>query len=292
MKILSLQNFETIGYFDNELDTDKVFVMLHGNMTSSVHLDKLISKLDKEYRVIAPDMRGFGISSYINPINSLEDLANDIIELVNMIGIDKFVLGGWSTGGGVAMEIAAKLKNRVQKLVLIESVGIKGYPIFKKNPDGTVDTNVLLKTKEEISNDHIQVIPILNAYKNKDKETLKAIWNGVIYTNNKPKDEDYERYLDDMLTQKNLVDIDYALTRFNISETHNGVIEGNGRVYDIVSDTLILQGNRDYVVPLEMGLSISNALKEKGTFYVGNWGHSPFIDDLETTMNMINQFIK
>ena len=39
---------------------------------------------------------------------------------------------GWSMGGGVAMQFTANHPNFVEKLILVESVGMKGYPIFKK----------------------------------------------------------------------------------------------------------------------------------------------------------------
>lgn len=290
LKTVELKNGETIAYREQG-HGDQVFVMIHGNMTSSQHLDIFMDHMPEDIRIIAPDMRGFGGSSYKTPINSLMDFAGDIIELLDILSIDHYLLGGWSTGGGVAMEIAAERPEQVSHLVLVESVGTGGYPMFKKDAKGQPILTEFLTTKEDIAKDPVQVIPITTAYANKDKATLKVIWNSLIYTTNQPDDEKYDMYLDDMLTQRNLPDVDYALVHFNIGDISNGVEDGNGRVHLIKAKTLIFQGENDLVVPMNMGQSIKEGLGDLGTLVIGNWGHSPFIDAPEQLMNKIKEFI-
>lgn len=290
MKTIELRNKEVIAY-DEVGQGSHIFVMLHGNMTSSKHLDILSKYANENVRLILPDLRGFGESTNHSSINSLNDFAEDIIELLNTLNIDRFSIGGWSTGGGVAMIIAAKLKDRVNKLVLVESVGVSGYPIFKKDSSGQPIFTEYLKTKEELALDQVQVLPILNAYKNKDKETLKAIWNALIYTHNKPDDDLYDKYLDDMLTQRNLVDVDYALMYFNMSCTHNGYVAGNQLIKEINAPTLIIQGERDLVVPMAMCQTIVSSLEAEFTLMTGDWGHNPFIDKEKDICDAIIAFV-
>lgn len=291
LRSLEIGNGETIHYREQGSGA-MPFVMLHGNMTSSAHLDILFERMPKDMRIIAPDLRGFGASSYHNEINSLEDFADDVIEVINRLGITEFYLGGWSTGGGVAMEIAAKMPERVLGLVLVESVGIQGYPMMKKDTQGQPIIGELLKTKEEIANDPVQVIPVLQAYEQKNKDVMRAIWNAVIYTHNQPDEDRYAMYLDDMMTQRNLVDVDYALVHFNMSHQSNGVEEGNGKIDRIQRPVLVFQGNRDMVVPPYMGEGIRDALGEKATYVTGDWGHSPFIDVPELICEQIDTFLR
>jgi len=291
MKTVKLSNGETIAYRDQGTGAQH-FIMLHGNMTSSAHLDVLFEGMPKEIRMIAPDLRGFGESSYKNEINSLEDFADDVIEFADRLGINEFFLGGWSTGGGIAMEIAAKLPERILGLILVESVGIQGYPMMKKDDQGQPLVGTLLKTKEEIAVDPVQVVPVLQAYENKNKEIMRAIWNGVIYTHQQPETERYDRYLNDMMTQRNLVDVDYALVHFNISHQTNGVEEGNGRVDFIQRPVLVFQGSRDLVVPPYMGEGIRDALGDKAIYETGEWGHSPFIDVPDFLCQRIESFLR
>lgn len=267
------------------------FVMLHGNMSSSVHFDILHENLVDGVRLITPDMRGFGDSTYNSEFDSLAELADDIIKFIKELGIDKCIIGGWSTGGGVAIEAVLKAPQLFEKLVLVESVGITGYPIYAKDENFQPVIDKPLLTKEEIAADAIQVLPILNAYETKDKEALKQIWNALIYVNNVPDEKRYDKYLDAMLKQRNLVDIDYALTRFNISDLSNGIVEGTNQCKDILLDTLILQGESDLVVPKVMGEGLESAIVNN-TYVTGDWSHSPFSDKPDYICNLIFDFVR
>ncbi len=291
LKKVELSNGETLGYRET-VEGEKVLLLIHGNMTSSKHWDILIDKLPEEYKVYAIDLRGFGISTYNKSINGLKDFSEDVKLFVDAIGLKKFSVAGWSTGGGVAMQFAADYPELVEKLILIESVGIKGYPMFKKDEKGQPIPGQLLKTREEIAKDPIQVLPILKAYANRDKETLKNIWNMSIYTHNKPTEEKYEEYLNDMLTQRNLVDVDYGLLTFNISDESNGVSDGTGDVYKIKAPTLIIQGDRDVVIPRNIGEEIAKAIGDNGRLEIlENCGHSPLIDCLDRLTKLIVDYI-
>lgn len=292
LKKLNLDNGEEMAYRERE-GGEKLLVLVHGNMTSSKHWDLLMESLPGKYKVYAPDLRGFGASSYKNEINSLHDFAKDLKNFFDKLNLKDFVLMGWSTGGGVALDFAADNHEYVKKLILMESVGTKGYPIFKKDENGKPIPGELLSTKEEIANDPIQVLPVLNAYENKDKDTMKMIWNNTIYTDNQPEPEKYDKYLEDMFTQRNLVDVDYALAHFNISNEHNGLEEGNEKAEKIKAPTLVLYGENDKVVTEQMAKDINNDIGDNATLkYLKNCGHSPLIDDLEQLKTMVINFIE
>lgn len=288
---IELPNGETMGY--RKLgEGDKVLILVHGNMSTSKHWDTVMESMPSEYTTYAIDMRGFGISTYNTPVNSLKDFSEDLKLFVDAIGIKKFNLAGWSTGGGVAMHFAIDYPEYVEKLILVESVGIKGYPIFKKDASGQPIIGEFLKTKEEIENDPVQVVPILNAYRDKNKAFLRVVWDSAIYLFGKPTEVRYEEYLDAMLTQRNLVDIDYSLVYFNISDEHNGVVEGSGEVHKIKAPTLVIQGKNDLVVPQDMGMGIAKGIGENARLeLLDNGGHAPMTDDLDRFMNLILSFM-
>nr|WP_286673004.1 alpha/beta hydrolase [Anaeromonas frigoriresistens] len=267
-------------------------ILIHGNMTSSKHWDLVMENLPNEYKIYSIDLRGFGISTYNQRIDSLKDFSEDVKLFVDKLNIKNFSLAGWSTGGGVAMQFTIDYPDYVKKLILVESVGVSGYPIFKKNEIGKPIIGEFLTTREEVAMDPVQVLPILNAYKNKDKDTLRQIWEMTIYTHNKPEEKRYDEYLEDMLTQRNLVDVDYALMTFNISNKHNGVVEGKNLAHKIDIPTLIIQGDRDYVVPMEMAKGIEEAIGDNATLkIIENSGHSPLIDNLDNLIEYIVSFI-
>ncbi len=290
VKSAVLQNGETIAYRETGSGS-KVLVLVHGNMTSSKHWDVLMEELQDSYKMYAIDMRGFGFSTYNQPVNSLKDFSEDIKLFVDQLGLTSFSMAGWSTGGGVTMQFAADYPEYVENVILVESVGIKGYPMYKKDADGAPLAGQFLTTKEEIACDPMQVAPVLQALENKDKEYYRTIWNLLIYTHRQPAPEKYEEYLDDMLTQRNLVDVDYSLVMFNISDEFNGVVNGTGAVRRIQAPVLVLQGDRDYVVPREMGEEIAKEIPGAKLVILPDCGHSPFVDCLDELAHHIRVFL-
>lgn len=291
-KKVQLNNGEELTYRERE-GGGKLLVLVHGNMTSSKHWDLLMESLPEKYKIYAPDLRGFGGSSYNSEINSLHDFAEDLKDFFEKLNLEDFVLMGWSTGGGVAMDFAADNPDYIKKLILLESVGTKGYPIYKKDENGQPIPGELLSTKEEIANDPVQVLPVLNAYQSKDKDTMKMIWNATIYTDNKPEPEKYDEYVEDMFTQRNLVDVDYALAHFNISSEDTELNKANNKAEKINLPTLVLYGENDKVVTEKMAKDINKDIGENASLeYLENCGHSPLIDDLEQLKNKILTFIE
>jgi pimeloyl-ACP methyl ester carboxylesterase len=267
-----------------------VVVLVHGNMSSSVHWQTTMEHLENDYQLIVPDMRGFGDSSYNNELNSLFDFGSDLLDLLNALKVESCSLVGWSTGGGVVLEMAAELKEKVKKVILLDSVGLTGYPMFKKDANYQPILTELLTTKEDIAKDPVQVLPIVAAYANRDKNMLRMIWNAVIYNMNQPNEEDYELYLEAMLKQRNIVDVDYGLVVFNMTHDFNGVVNGSGRMDLITADIVILHGEKDMVVPVMYAQDMKKRFGDKAELVLfENAGHSVITDDLDLFVKTLKE---
>ncbi|WNF38653.1 alpha/beta hydrolase [Bacillaceae bacterium IKA-2] len=289
LQSILLENGETIFYRERTGGEEKL-LLIHGNMTSSKHWDLFIDALDERYKLYAVDMRGFGESTYHQPINSIQDLTDDVKQFVDILGLEKFSLIGWSAGGAVSMQLAIDYQDRVTKLILLASASTRGYPFFQVNKAG--DT-IRLKTKSEIEQDTVKSLPIVNAYETRNKDFLKALWNAIIYTTKQPSEILYDQYIEDMLTQRNLTDIYHALNTFNISIVHNGLVEGTGKVKEIKMPTLVLWGENDLVVTEQMTREIVEDLSgPTKVVYLKECGHSPLIDNLELLKVEIENFLE
>ena len=276
MKKISIGN-ETLAY--RASGAGETVVLIHGNMSSSVHWQTTMEHLEGRYHVVAPDMRGFGDSTYNSRFDSLRELAQDLERFLDEAGIDTCTLVGWSTGGGVVLEMAADLPARVKNAILVESVPPTGYPMFKKDATGQPILNELLKTKQDIETDPVQVAPVLAAYASGDREMMRAIWNAVIYNRKQPSAEDYELYLSAMLEQKNLVDIDYSLLTFNMTDTPTGSAEGSGRLAQLKCPVTLIHGMLDLVVPYAWAEGAQAAISGSSLVTLETTGHSPITDD-------------
>jgi pimeloyl-ACP methyl ester carboxylesterase len=289
---VELPNGETLGYRERTGGED-VLLLVHGNMTSSKHWDLILENISSIYKVYAVDLRGFGISTYNESIDSIKDFATDLKLFVDALNLDSFKLMGWSTGGAVSMQFAADHPQHVEKLILLASASTRGYPFLKADETGASKYSKRLKTKEEIAQDKVKTIPVQTAYETKNKEFLKTLWNTLIYTQHQPSEERYEEYLEDMLTQRNLVDVYHALNTFNISKQHNGLIKGTGEAEKIQAPTLVLQGKKDRVVLPSMAEEIMEDLGEQAELtYFENCGHSPLVDDIEQLLEIVTEFLQ
>ncbi len=97
-------------------------VLLHGYPLSRVMWDEQLSGIGSTYRVIAPDLRGHGESPSPDGVYTMDEMADDVVELVDFLHIDEpIVLGGLSMGGYVALSLVARYPNRVRALVLMDT---------------------------------------------------------------------------------------------------------------------------------------------------------------------------
>lgn len=286
-----LPNGEKLTYRERE-GGDKKVLLIHGNMTSSKHWDLVLENMDKSFKLFAVDLRGFGGSSYLEPIQSIKDFSDDVKLFVDEIGLKDFSIVGWSTGGAVGMQFVADYPGYCEKLVLLASASTRGYPFYGTDSNGQVDLHNRIQSYEGIKNDTIRTIPIQGAYDSGNRDLLKAVWNSLIYTKNQPQPEKYEEYVDDMITQRNLAEVYHALNTFNISNKDHCAAEGTGEVNKLNIPILVLRGDRDLVISEQMNKELLNDLGEKAKFIeLKDCGHSPLVDDLAQLLNSMSEFL-
>ena len=112
--IIDVNNIK-INY--EEYGSGNPIILLHGNSESLEIFDKLINKLQKNYKVYAIDSRCHGKSEKVKDI-SYELMANDIIEFIKLLNIEKPILYGFSDGGIVGLLISIKEPELLSKLIV------------------------------------------------------------------------------------------------------------------------------------------------------------------------------
>jgi len=107
-------------------------VLIHGSgpgVTSYANWRLVIPALAENFRVIAPDMVGFGFSE--RPANieyGVQTWADQVVGLMDTLELAKVHLVGNSFGGAIALRIATQHPDRVGRLVLMGSMGVP-FPI-------------------------------------------------------------------------------------------------------------------------------------------------------------------
>ncbi|WP_028066927.1 alpha/beta fold hydrolase [Solirubrobacter soli] len=103
-------------------------VLIHGNLSTGRFYEHLFDDAPARFRLIAPDMRGFGDTDPLplDATRGLRDWADDTASLLAALGIEAPPhLAGWSTGGAAIAAFA--LERPVASLTFIDPVGPYGY---------------------------------------------------------------------------------------------------------------------------------------------------------------------
>ena len=96
-------------------------LMLHGNAESGAAWYGWVPALARHYKVVRPDMRGFGASTPM-PREfpwTLDTIIDDYAKLMDHLGIGRFHLVGAKIGGTIARAFAARRPERVKTLTVV-----------------------------------------------------------------------------------------------------------------------------------------------------------------------------
>lgn len=120
----------TLAYQDSGPAEGQPIVLLHGSPGSGGDFSRTTNALipslvAQGYRVIVPDLPGFGYSSPYVPDYSNRAHARYVIDLLEQLGIEQAHLLGWSMGGGVAIELYDLDSDRVQSITMLAAIGVQ-----------------------------------------------------------------------------------------------------------------------------------------------------------------------
>lgn len=92
----------------------RALLLIHGfPLCRRMWLPQLQPVAEAGFRVIAPDLRGFGESEPSAPPCSLEDYADDLVALLDHLGIERAVVAGMSMGGYILLNLLDRHPGRV-----------------------------------------------------------------------------------------------------------------------------------------------------------------------------------
>ncbi len=118
---IKLNDGRTLGFSDYGNPNDIPIILFHGTPGSRVYGLEESSILEKfGIRIVAPERPGYGLSTpYQN--RKILDWADDVKELTNYLGINRFHIAGESGGGPYVLACAIKMSARVLTATLIGS---------------------------------------------------------------------------------------------------------------------------------------------------------------------------
>ncbi|OGZ58206.1 MAG: hypothetical protein A3A00_00515 [Candidatus Spechtbacteria bacterium RIFCSPLOWO2_01_FULL_38_20] len=232
-------------------------LILHGWDSKSDTWVKVQGNLvNAGFRVIIPDLPGFGQTPQPPRVWSLKDYCEFIHEFTHKLNVSKITLAGHSFGGRISLAYCVRYPEDLDKLVLIATAGIKRYKQWK------VKIFLFLAKIGNV----IFSVPILKYFKSMTRKVAYKLTGG----------HDYEKASPRMRgIMKNILNED--LRAF---------------LPQITIPTLILWGNKDKMTPVKDARILNTEVKNSHLYIFPNQPHALQLTMPEELASRMADFLK
>lgn len=216
------------------------------------------------FKVIAPDLRGFGDS--ITEISewTMDDFGNDIICLADNLNLEKFTIVGMSMGGYIAFNLIDRFRERINRAILVAT-------------KAQADDEAGKARRNEL----------INLAKNEGKTPVIDAFKKILFA-----PLTWERNL-------NLIDkVSVMMERASL----NGIIGSLGAMRDrkdyvelldkIDFPVLIIHGKSDMASPIQNAELMHQKIKSSKIYFSEIAGHMVNLEDEENVNKAILEFLK
>ena len=234
-------------------------ILIHGFLGSSKMWEPQINFFKNHFRVITPDLPGFGKSNKAKSHNSIQSIANLLMDCLEEKKIDKFYLLGHSMGGMIVQEMAKKYGNKIVKLIC-----------YSTGPQGEMPGRF-----ESVD----------QSRENLKKKGLEITAKNIAKTWFVRKEN--AKYFDICIEagkQTSTKAVDDALIAF---KNWNGV----DTLKNIKNETLIVWGDQDKSYNLEQIKTLEKSIKKSKLVIFKNCAHNVHLEQPDQFNNTIKNFL-
>lgn len=231
-------------------------LILHGwggSSDSWVEVQRILA--GKGYKVIAPDFSGFGKSITPPEPWGVKEYVGIILKFTEELGLDKFVLLGHSFGGRIAIRLTHEHPEKVEKLILCNSAGIKPKPGIK-----TTAVFILVRIGNAI---------LSPKYLVRFKDSVRNIFYSFLRKKDYVKANEMMKKIIRKILNEDLSD----------------------DLVDIKNKTLIVWGERDKMVPVKYAYIFKEKISNSELEIMPKIGHSPHLEEPKKLSQIILKFL-
>lgn len=262
MPTLELSPHLTLHYLDHNSESENVVLLLHGlGATGDSWQLQFPSLSDAGFRIIAPDARGFGKSTYPGGTTSISEMTRDFIALLEHLHTGPVDVVGISMGGTHALQFALDASQMVHKLVLVNTFA---HLRLQKASDLLYFASRML---------------IIYA--------LGLSTQAHMVANRLFPDPEQEELRQELIKQINQADPKgyraamRALGRFDVVSHLN----------EIQAPTLVITGERDTTVPLPLQQNLAQGIVNAHHVIIPDAGHAVSVDQPQIFNETLLQFL-
>ncbi len=127
-KMIDTPRLQMHALFSGDANATPV-IFIHGNAASATFWEEIMLKLPPLFRGIALDLRGYGDTEdkLIDATRGLQDWADDVLALVQTLGLDRYHLVGHSLGGMLLWTLAPLAGSSVASLTFVDPGSPYGF---------------------------------------------------------------------------------------------------------------------------------------------------------------------
>lgn len=267
----SLKDLLLDGYSYSFADLGKgpALVLLHGLGGSLYDWRHLLRELAKDHRVIALDLLGAGESD--KPADGdymLVAQARRVKGILDSLHIDKATLVANSYGGGIALAFAEYWPERVNRLVLIDSICYaENIPVYAK------------LTRIPASEEMVKVLPL--------DHMVRWVLQNCYHTAAKLSEAELDEYIAELQPEARRESVVLMLRALLPGDMK----EFEARLRSIQAETLLLWGKHDETIPMALGRRLAKDLPHAKLIDL-EAGHVPNQECPEQVLECLRDFLR
>ncbi|SDK57702.1 2-hydroxymuconate semialdehyde hydrolase [Nocardioides sp. YR527] len=242
-------------------------VLIHGSgpgVTAWANWRLTLPVLGERYRVVAPDVLGFGYTHRPADVRyDMETWTDHLIGFLDALGLEHVAIVGNSFGGALALSLATRAPERVSKLVLMGSVGVP----FELTAG--LDAVWGFEPSIEAMRDLLEVF----AY---DRTLLS---------------EDLARSRLEAATRPGIQEAFHSMFPAPRQEAIERMTVEERLIRKIASPTLVVHGRDDLVIPMSNSLRLLELIDDSQLHVFGRCGHWVQIEHADEFARIVGDFL-
>ncbi len=250
-------------------------LLIHGMAGSSATWEAIIPRLSANYRVIAPDLLGHGMSAKPRGDYSLGAFAVWLRDFLDELGLQRVTVIGQSLGGGIAMQFGYQHRNYCERLVLIGSGGL--------GPDLSPVLRILSAPGAEL------IMPVVTPQPVRNLGNKVASWLSSAGIQAPRAGQMWQAYC-------SLAD---AESRHAFFRTLRSVVDYRGQAVSALNKlhltgdipTLLIWGDHDRIIPVSHAYAARDALTGCRLEVLDGVGHFPHVEAPTAVADILEDFI-
>ena len=259
---MSVKHIRGIDLVYDDIGQGQPIVFIHGHPFNRSMWTGQLSYFQQKYRLVLPDLRGYGESGLSSPRSMLDEMALDIVCLLDELNIDKAIFCGLSMGGQIVLDLYRLFPQKCKALIIADSDARGETPESRRQRLAKADEimqNGMTRHTDDTIHQYI---------------SASSMKNPKVYA-----------HLYEMMSK----------TRpEGAAAAHRGRADRRDHTQmlpHITVPSLIIVGSEDYFTPLPTARIMSDAIPGARLVVVDGTGHLPNMEDPIAFNRALDQFL-